>query len=137
MKIKLSQWAKENGYTYQGAYTKFRRGDFPNATQDEYGTIRVDVSSPSQSNEIKSAVLYCRCSSSKQKDDLELNYNETFNQIYPFRMLCIGESFIVPFEDVKERTIRDTVSSYSSECDKRYSLKKWKEWKCYEIGRIA
>lgn len=79
MKIKLSQWAKENGYTYQGAYTKFRRGDFPNATQDEYGTIRVDVSSPAQESDVKSAVLYCRCSSSKQKDDLERQVERLMN----------------------------------------------------------
>ena len=30
--MRLSAWAKENGYSYRGAYDLFRRGQLPNAS---------------------------------------------------------------------------------------------------------
>ena len=39
--IRLSRWAKENGYSYQCAYDMYTRGDLPNAYQLPSGSIMV------------------------------------------------------------------------------------------------
>jgi predicted site-specific integrase-resolvase len=42
MKIKLSQWAKQQGISYSTAYRWFRAGKISNAQQLETGTIMVE-----------------------------------------------------------------------------------------------
>lgn len=39
--MKLSAWAKKHGYSYTGAWLKFKRGGLPGAYQLEDGTILV------------------------------------------------------------------------------------------------
>ena len=48
-RIKLSKWAKMNGYTYHGAYKVFRAGKIPNAIQTETGSVLVEVESEDNS----------------------------------------------------------------------------------------
>jgi len=42
MKIKLSQWAKQQGISYTTAYRWFQAGKISNAEQLETGTIMVE-----------------------------------------------------------------------------------------------
>jgi len=66
--IKLSEWAKQNGLTYKGAYRLFRIGKLPcQVKQLATGTIIVypDQEQPSK------VALYGRVSSHDQKDDLK------------------------------------------------------------------
>lgn len=71
--IKLSQWAKDNGYSYHGAFRLHKKGLIPNTKVLPTGTILVQVEEvistplPTTNNEY---IIYCRVSSSKQKDDL-------------------------------------------------------------------
>lgn len=59
MKIRLSKWAENNGYSYQGAHTLFKKGGIPNAVQNEITkTIMVEVDNPEYN------VIYC-----KEEDD--------------------------------------------------------------------
>lgn len=78
MKITLSTWAKNNGYSYNGAYLKFKKGEIPNATQDHNGTIRIDMQEKSDFVN-KESIIYARCSSSKQKDDLKRQVERLVN----------------------------------------------------------
>ena len=93
-KIKLSTWAKENNYSWRGAYARFKRGKIKNAFQDEdTGSIFVIVECDSDSsnkieinkNDIETNVsnvyIYARVSSFKQKDDLirQINRIEDFS----------------------------------------------------------
>lgn len=43
--MKLSQWAKNNNYTYRGAFNVFKRGLIPNSRQLPTGTIVIDDTS--------------------------------------------------------------------------------------------
>lgn len=65
--IKLSTWAKDNGYSYRGAYRLFNNNLIPNAFKNDVGSIMIDNTQPTT---IKT-VIYARVSSSKQKDDLD------------------------------------------------------------------
>ena len=68
MKIKtLSQWAKDNGYSYRGAYNRFRNGNLKQAYKTSTGRIVIPVEVTEQS--IKT-IVYARVSSHKQKQDL-------------------------------------------------------------------
>lgn len=92
-KIKLSTWAKENNYSWRGAYARFKRGKIKNAFQDEdTGSIFVIVDSSESANsdlfdESKlnknetNVYIYARVSSFKQKDDLirQINRIEDFS----------------------------------------------------------
>ena len=91
-KIKLSTWAKENNYSWRGAYARFKRKKIKNAFQDEdTGSIFVIVDSIEHDllnksevneNEIETNVyIYARVSSFKQKDDLirQINRIEDFS----------------------------------------------------------
>lgn len=61
--MKLSAWARENGYTYTGAWLKFKRGDLPNSFQTPDGSIIVE-SKPKV--KINCCAVYCRVSSNQQ-----------------------------------------------------------------------
>ena len=68
-RIKLSEWAKTNNYSYKGAYRLWKSGRFPLKTiQLETGTILVEQELKSA---IKNTVIYCRVSSHDQKSDLD------------------------------------------------------------------
>jgi hypothetical protein len=41
--IKLSEWAKNNSYTYRGAFGAFKKGKIEGAKQLESGAIVVEV----------------------------------------------------------------------------------------------
>lgn len=69
--IKLSQWARDHGYTYRGALKRFHMGRIPNSYQDEStGSIFVKVGSNSCESTNR-AVLYARVSTRSQKSGLE------------------------------------------------------------------
>lgn len=66
--IKLSTWAKQNGYSYRGAYRLFKNNLIPSAFKNQVGSIMID-----DEQELKTleTIVYARVSSSKQKDDLD------------------------------------------------------------------
>lgn len=66
--VKLSNWAKQNGLTYKGAYRLYRAGQLPHRVEQlPTGTLIVY---PEQTASAKVA-LYGRVSSHDQKADLE------------------------------------------------------------------
>lgn len=71
--IRLSQWAKNNGYTYQGAYRLYRSGAIENTKVLPTGSILVQEEKEVNQNtpNYNECVIYCRVSSNKQKEDLE------------------------------------------------------------------
>jgi predicted site-specific integrase-resolvase len=66
--VKLSQWAKEQGLTYKGAWRMWKAGPWPvPAEQLPTGTIIVkEIKAPAHA-----VGLYARVSSSEQRKDLE------------------------------------------------------------------
>ena len=69
-KQKLSRWAKENGYTYNGAYSFIvRRNGLP-YERLKTGTIFVLIEEPDKAIS-KGVALYSRVSSSQNKSNLE------------------------------------------------------------------
>lgn len=80
--IKLSHWAKLNGYTYQGAFRLHQKGLIENTKVLPTGTILVqeeeDISIPSK-NTTNEYIIYCRVSSSKQRDDLDRQVSRMTN----------------------------------------------------------
>ena len=70
MNIKLSEWAKQNSYTYRGAFGLFQKGKIEGAKQLASGSILVEV--PEKSSEkVEHTVVYSRVSSSQNKLNLE------------------------------------------------------------------
>ena len=67
--MKLSQWAKQNGYTYRGAFNVFKRGNIPNSRQLPNGTIIID--SPIVIKKEEYTVVYARVSSTENKSNLD------------------------------------------------------------------
>src|ERR1700739_4867615 len=67
--MKLSQWAKEQGLTYKGAWRMWRAGQLPvPAEQLPIGTIIVkEIKTPAHA-----VGLYARVSSSDKRKDLEV-----------------------------------------------------------------
>lgn len=67
-RIKLSQWAKMNDYTYRGAYNLFKNGTL-SGVQTQTGTILIDV----QETVVKPEhnVVYARVSSSENRPNLD------------------------------------------------------------------
>lgn len=85
-KLRLSQWAKQNGYSYQGAYEMYARGQLPNAIKLPSGSIIVQE--PSTEVKQEKTVIYCRVSTPKQKNDLE-------SQVERMKSFCTANGFIV------------------------------------------
>lgn len=87
MKIKLSEWARQNGLKYQTVWRMIKNGKFShNYIQLETGTILVDIS-----EEVKkknSVFLYARVSSSNKKGDLE-------SQLKLCEQFCISKGWSV------------------------------------------
>lgn len=70
--IKLSEWAKLNGYSYGGALKMFHRGRIDNTRQLASGTILVEIgTAEAGSRDTNRAVLYSRVSTRKQEESLE------------------------------------------------------------------
>ena len=84
--LRLSQWAKQNGYSYQGAYEMYARGHLPSAIKLPSGSIIVQE----QNRTIKQekTVIYCRVSTPKQKNDLE-------SQVDRMKTFCLANGFVV------------------------------------------
>lgn len=80
--LKLSHWAKLNGYSYRGAYDLFTRGQLSNAFRMESGSIFVHQDAPiTISSDIEDyTAIYARVSTPKQKDDLnrQVDYINSF-----------------------------------------------------------
>ena len=87
--IKLSIWAKENGYSYRGAYEMFIRNQLPDAYKLPSGAIMVKTNIISKSEPIDEyTAIYARVSTPKQKDDLtrQVSYIEEF---------CIANGWVI------------------------------------------
>ncbi len=83
--IKLSTWAKKNGYSYRGAYNRFNAGRIEGAFKNETGRIVVPYKEgvcPLKT------IVYARVSSHKQKKDLE-------RQSQRMQEFCISNGWIV------------------------------------------
>jgi predicted site-specific integrase-resolvase len=64
--VRLSTWAKNNGFQYRGAYNAFVMGNIPGAYQLPSGSIMVKEISTKPDK----TIVYARVSSPKQKADL-------------------------------------------------------------------
>jgi predicted site-specific integrase-resolvase len=71
--IKLSKWAKENGYSYTGAYQLYIRKQLPTAYRLTSGAIMIPVDDVIHPiiEKTDTTVIYGRVSTPKQKDDLD------------------------------------------------------------------
>jgi predicted site-specific integrase-resolvase len=76
--IKLSQWAKNNDMSYNGAYQLFLKNQLPNSYRLVSGTIMVRENI--QPLRAEYTAVYCRVSTPKQKNDLlrQVEFVETF-----------------------------------------------------------
>lgn len=90
--MKLSQWAKNNNYTYRGAFNVFKRGLIPNSRQLPTGTIVIDDTS--KERKIEYNIVYARVSSSENK----INLNSQAERVSQF---CNAKGWIVN-EIIKE-----------------------------------
>lgn len=89
MIIKLSKWAKQNGYTYRGAYNKFHNNGIKGAFISDSGRIMVDISS--NITKPTKVVTYSRVSSHKQKNDL-------LRQSKRLSDFCVSNGYIIHHE---------------------------------------
>lgn len=93
MKIKLSQYAKDNGITYRTAWTYWKEG-LITGVQTSKGTILVDVTTDTLNKNTKRVVLYSRVSSSENKNNLE-------SQLERVRGFAIAKGYTI-VKEVKE-----------------------------------
>jgi len=84
--MKLSQWARENGIHYNTAYRWFHQGKIPNARKMHSGTILVDEIKENLTND--KTYIYCRVSSSSQKEDL-------LSQVERCEQFCLANGWAV------------------------------------------
>lgn len=84
--LRLSKWAKLNGYSYQGAYEMYARGQLPGAIKLPSGSIIVQQRDAEVKQE--KTVIYCRVSTPKQKNDLD-------SQVERMRSFCAANGFVV------------------------------------------
>jgi predicted site-specific integrase-resolvase len=90
--MKLSQWAKRQGVSYQTAWNLFKKGQLPEAYQLESGTIIVPE--PQQQAKPEYVVCYARVSSSQNRDNLD-------RQAERLTSYCLAKGYIVQ-EVIKE-----------------------------------
>lgn len=69
-RIKLSEWAKLNSYTYRGAFNVYQAGNIPGAHKTPSGAILIDVQEGT-SDKPEHTVVYARVSSSENKPNLD------------------------------------------------------------------
>ena len=84
--MKLSQWAKEQGLTYKGAWRMWKAGQLPvPAEQLPTGTIIVkEIKAPAHG-----VGLYARVSSSAQRKDLEAQLGRLVVYAHNHRMTIV------------------------------------------------
>lgn len=86
--MKLSEWARKNGLTYQTAHNMFKNGKLPvKSKQLETGTILVYETEEIESKRQKT-VLYARVSSHDQKEDLE-------RQVERLKLFAAAKGYVV------------------------------------------
>lgn len=86
--VKLSTWAKNNNYSYHGAYKLFKNGGIPNATQLPNGTILVNMVEDQKSKLDDKTVIYSRVSTPKQKNDLD-------TQVERLKSFCLAKGWAI------------------------------------------
>lgn len=94
MKKKLSQWAAENNYSYNGALKLFHRGGIPGAEQNPVtGTILVSETpvEVNTSNSPQRAAIYARVSTRKQQPHLD-------GQLRRMRSFASSSGYIIAHE---------------------------------------
>jgi predicted site-specific integrase-resolvase len=94
--MKLSDWAKAQGISYQTAWRWFKTGRLPvKATQTPSGTILVEPDAPAA--ETRRVAIYARVSSPEKKGDLE-------RQAARCREFCVARGWTV------ERVVKEVAS---------------------------
>ncbi len=66
--MKLKDYAKQHGIKYRAAWNCYKAGKIPNAFKDEFGNIYIKEIKEEKPD---SVAIYCRVSSSQNKDNLE------------------------------------------------------------------
>lgn len=79
-KLRLADWAKEHGYTYQGAWNMFKAGLIPNAYKIPSGSIIVEETMQHNIDYVN--IIYCRVSNTEQKNNLETQSQSLQNYCY-------------------------------------------------------
>jgi len=88
-RIKLSKWAKDNGFTYQGSYNLWKSGKFPLKTiQLKTGTILVEVDDEADKQKDIKTAIYSRVSSSSNRKNLD-------SQAERLESFCLSNGWIV------------------------------------------
>lgn len=72
MRVKLSQWAKQQGIAYITAFRWFHKGEIKNQIQTPSGSIFVEVDDEKKEEKIQ---IYCRVSNRERKDEMEYQVN--------------------------------------------------------------
>lgn len=91
MKIKLSNWAKQNGLSYKTAFRLFQTKKLPHPVEQLVtGTILVELPEKTISSGVKLAI-YARVSSHDQKEDLQ-------RQLDRLRSYCANKGWCVSKE---------------------------------------
>jgi len=106
MKQKLSQWAKEHNYTYQGAYLAFKGGRIAGAYKTSMGSIFVET--PELEKLKIETITYSRVSNPEQKENLK-------NQTKRLQEFCSANGWTI------NKSIEDIGSGLN---DKRSGLEK-------------
>ena len=55
---------------------------------------------------------------------------------YPWPLLQIGKSFIVPFAEGNESSLRNGAASYAKKSAKKFAVIRHNEFSCFEVVRI-
>ena len=109
--IKLSTWAKINGYSYRGAYNRFKSGNLQQAFINETGRIVVPEAIPEQP--IKT-IIYARVSSPKQKNDLDI-------QAKRLEGFCLAKGWLI------HSVVKEVASGLNDKRPKLISILKLKD----------
>jgi putative resolvase len=75
--MKLSEWAKKQGISYQTAWTWFKNNQIPNAVKMKTGTILVNEQPTQSKND--NVVIYARVSNQNRKKELEYQVDRITN----------------------------------------------------------
>jgi len=69
-RIKLSEWAKQNSYTYRGAFNLYKKGQIPGVHKTASGAVLIDVEEE-KVDKPEWVVVYARVSSSENRTNLD------------------------------------------------------------------
>jgi len=90
-RIKLSKWAKLNGYTYRGAFNLWQSKSIDGAFQTSTGTILVELPDDNVTEDY--TVVYSRVSSSENKPNL-ITQKERVEQFCSAKGWVVNESVV-------------------------------------------